>query len=90
MTQYQIYYFGIGFRDRISEVFFWFYMTATTLNFGLMLYCLFMFVKYWLKPDKFCNQEDLIKGMNAAIGYDSISLLFLFMIFLSAVNMNLN
>ena len=90
MTQYQIYYFGMGFRERISEAFFWFYMIITTVNFGLMIYCIGNFVKYWVKPDLLCNQEGLLKAMNAAISYDSISLLFLFLIFFVAVNLKID
>ena len=64
-------------------------MIAATVNFGLILYCLSSFLKYWFKPEILANQEGILKGMNAAITYDAICLLLLFFIFWVAVNMKI-
>lgn len=65
-------------------------MVISSLNFGLIIFCIHDFIQYWIRPDLLRHQKGLVNGMNAAIAYDSISLMLLFLIFFSAVNMKVD
>ena len=88
-TEYQLLHFGIEFREIISQEAYIGYMVATVLIFFLILYTEFKFFKYFWRPNERSNLGGLRHGLVAAIAYDVLALVLMFLIFYIAVDQEL-
>ena len=65
-------------------------MIFSCLAFLLIIYNQYTFIRFWLRPDKLESKRGIVNGMCAAICYQFSALTLMFIIFLLAVEFEID